>query len=139
MGVEGKNSLILPGAQICSKPGEESPAAPTLTNSGSTLKSVCSTTPKSGGGSSLGRGRHVRLWPPHRARANLEDGAGWALGTLDIARLLSWWALLGFWGAGLRSWLCFTVAPMEGFQFPDLYSVCFRSDAAEIKWACMWV
>lgn len=63
VGVEGKNSLILPGAQIYAKPGKEGPRraqghtwpeAPTLTSPGSTLKSVCSASPRSGVGSSLG-------------------------------------------------------------------------------------
>lgn len=69
MGLPGghgrKHSLILPGALTDSQLGEKRPcgaggggclpAAPTLTRPGSTLKSVCSTTPKSGAGSSLGR------------------------------------------------------------------------------------
>lgn len=90
MGVERKDILILPGAQIYSKLGEERhslgeghawPKAPTLTSSGSTLKSVCSTTPKSCGGSSLGRVRSMRMQPPPGDSANMGDGQGghWGL------------------------------------------------------------
>ena len=127
MGVEGKHSLILPGAQINSKRGEEGhssgctwPAALTLTNSGSTLKSVCSTTPKSSAGSSLGRVRCVKVWPPRGDSANPDDGAGWALAVLDLTHLLSSWARLGLWAAGFKSWLCLTMGPRGGFQFPHL-------------------
>lgn len=101
MGGEGKTSLILPGAQINARPGRRGTAqgracawsaAPTLTNSGSTLKSVCSTTPKSGAGSNLGRMRCAKVWPPHRDGANSDDREAWALGAQDITHLLSWWA-----------------------------------------------
>ena len=99
VGVEGRNSLILPGAQIYSKPRKERhsrgeghawPVTPTLTNPGSTLKRVCSTTPKSGAGRSLGRERSVRVWPPHRDSTNWDDKAEWALGALDVSCLPSW-------------------------------------------------
>lgn len=59
----------------------QAPSPSPLTSPGSTLKSVCSTTPKSGVGSSLGRVRRVRVWPPPRDSVTLGDrqGGHWRL------------------------------------------------------------
>lgn len=65
--------------------GRAWPGAHTLTSPGSTLKSVCSTTPKSGVGSSLCRERRVRVWPPHRDSSSRGDRVEWVLGALALS------------------------------------------------------
>lgn len=145
VGVEGKNSLIPPGAQIYSKLEEDGhspgggrawpkPPHPPLTSPGSTLKSVCSTTPKSGAGSSLGRVRRVRVWPPPRDSANLGDrqGGHWRLWISSAS------VLCGV-GWGFADWVEILALPPHGAQgrisvFRPVRCLPYRVIAAEIKW-----
>lgn len=128
VGVEGKYSLIPPGTQLYPKLGEKEaqsreracwPAAPTLTSPGSTLKSICSTTPKSGVGSSLSRGRHVWVRLPG-GRFRLDDTVGGTLGALDFSCLFSWgWGWLRLWRPELNPGSTSPQDPGNGFIFPN--------------------
>lgn len=108
---------------------------PPLTSPGSTLKSVCSTTPKSGAGSSLGRVRRVRVWPPPRDSANLGDrqGGHWRLWISSAS------VLCGV-GWSFADWVEILALPPRGAQgrisvFRPVRCLPYRVIAAEIKWA----
>lgn len=109
-GVEGKNSLILPGAQIYSKPGEEGTAGhrsmpgrgPHTHQSRQHLEECLFRDAKERCGQQPGRVRSLGVWPSHRTVPTWAPGGALA-GTLET---------------GFKSWLCLTRRPRGDFRFP---------------------